>query len=453
MAQCYITFYHNNDTNLKGRLRNRTDFCQQRVTQPLSSLLTLICTVKLMKRNHVKLTVTTLFLIIAFTAAPTTAAARTPTQQQIPDAVTRGVTWLASVQNQENSPFWTSFGQEYYESIEGLLDGGWGITLNDYGLPYPHSSTMDTAMAIIGFAFANVPGTAPLIETAADWLVENQNSDGSWSWEYIIASKEFQGLPNLVSTYMGTMGLMFASPFVVPEKAQTYIYRVADALNWIVGARNSEGVWGFSPFLLQQSDTLITGVTTSTLCLAKLNGLQVNGMDEAIEAGVNYILETQEKTGGWKNNRGSWSSWVQQMQGQAPRPYPTTECLIALLRFQTLVKAGEFSAGWNRQLQSSIVHGLQWVGAHNLDDLNQFKQTRDVVDTLVVFEFAKQLGAHISWQRYTGELANAVDWVINTQGDLSNPSDWGWGQTGLSGMDTIFDTAFAAASLAGWLNN
>jgi squalene-hopene/tetraprenyl-beta-curcumene cyclase len=205
-------------------------------------------------------------------------------------AIDRAVQWIATMQCQPGG--WAAFDLDN--------DQDW---LND--IPYGDLRAMidpNTAdvtarvLEMVGRLDASMLAsriTAPQLERALDYVMDEQEADGSWFGRWG------------VNYIYGTSGVLAALAVIAPDRFRTQIQR---ATNWLTSVQNSDGGWGET--CESYKDVRLKGKGDSTpsqtawaligLIAAVESGGRVDRV--RLDRGVQWLLETQRSDGTWNED-------------------------------------------------------------------------------------------------------------------------------------------------------
>jgi squalene-hopene/tetraprenyl-beta-curcumene cyclase len=181
--------------------------------------------------------------------------------------------------------------------------GGWGaFDLNNQQnwlnyLPYADLKAMIdpntadvTARVLEMLGVSSVTMAEERIKRAIAYLEREQEADGSWFGRWG------------VNYIYGTSGVLSALAALTPK---THHYQLKKAAQWLVTIQNADGGWGETCFSYNDPSLKGQGDSTASQTAWALIGLLATGeatgnfAREAIEKGVNYLINTQKEDGRW----------------------------------------------------------------------------------------------------------------------------------------------------------
>ncbi len=258
------------------------------------------------KKTVRKLIIVLAVLAVFISMQPAQAKTNETPQQQnaIPESIEAGVTWLISVQNQQNSTFWQSFGQEYYQSIEGLLDGGWGFLPGGFPNVMFESDTLITASALWGLCASlsygyEVAGQKAAVKRGVTYLLDQQERRGSWFSPLLNATAP-EGVPSwqlgeYARTYSTTRAvdclisfktLVKAGVFRLSWRDQAQLQiSIRDGLRWVEW-HNLKGL-GFTKATRDVADGIVVFED------AVKAGINVNWAEKQLGKALDWLINTQ----------------------------------------------------------------------------------------------------------------------------------------------------------------
>lgn len=200
------------------------------------------------------------------------------------NALRRSIRWVTAMQNR---------------------DGGWGAfdVNNDRELftrvPFAdHNAMIDpstpdiTARVLEMYGRLGVSHKHPAVERGLDFLWKNQEPDGSWIGRW--------GVNYIYGTWQVLVGLNAVG-------ISTLDHRVERAANWLIKTQQECGGWGETPRSYDEPHLRGQGEPTASQTAWALMGLCAAGEQnsEAVERGVQYLLNTQLADGTWEE--GPWT--------------------------------------------------------------------------------------------------------------------------------------------------
>jgi squalene-hopene/tetraprenyl-beta-curcumene cyclase len=129
-------------------------------------------------------------------------------------------------------------------------------------------------------------GSEPRVRKAVDWLLREQEADGSWFGRW--------GANHLYGTGAALPALIRAG--VAPSHLA-----IRRAAAWLEACQNEDGGWGED--LRSYAEAAQRGRGTSTAsqtAWALLALLAADGASDAIERGIRWLVRTQREDGGWE---------------------------------------------------------------------------------------------------------------------------------------------------------
>lgn len=195
------------------------------------------------------------------------------------NALRRSIRWVTAMQNR---------------------DGGWGAfdVNNDRELftrvPFAdHNAMIDpstpdiTGRVLEMYGRLGISRKHPAVERGIDFLWQTQESDGSWIGRW--------GVNYLYGTWQVLVGLNAVG-------ISTLDHRVCRAANWLMKTQQACGGWGETPRSYDEPHLRGQGEPTASQTAWALMGLCAAGEQdsEAVERGVQYLLNTQLSDGTWE---------------------------------------------------------------------------------------------------------------------------------------------------------
>jgi squalene-hopene/tetraprenyl-beta-curcumene cyclase len=211
--------------------------------------------------------------------------AQLPNERLKQAAIARTVNWIASMQCQAGG--WAAFDLDNNQDWLNQLPYGDLKAMID-----PNTADV-TARVLEMLGWCNLSIDANQTARAIDYLIREQEADGSWFGRWG------------VNYIYGTSGALSALALIAP---QTHSRRIERGAAWLVGCQNSDGGWGETCRSYDSPALKGQGTSTASQTAWALIGLMAAGeapgkfASEAIERGVNYLLNTQRSDGTWNES-------------------------------------------------------------------------------------------------------------------------------------------------------
>jgi squalene-hopene/tetraprenyl-beta-curcumene cyclase len=198
--------------------------------------------------------------------------------QPVLASISRGVRWIAGMQNRDGG--WGAFDRDNDREIFTR------VPFADHNAMIDPSTADLTARVLEMFAGLAMTTEHPIARRALDFIWKNQEADhcwfGRWGVNYIYGT--WQTLVGLLS-----VGVPSADP------------RLRRAVAWLKTHQHESGGWGESVASYDDPRLRGQGKPTASQTAWALLGLCAAGEIDsaAVEAGVQYLLDTQRDDGGW----------------------------------------------------------------------------------------------------------------------------------------------------------
>jgi squalene-hopene/tetraprenyl-beta-curcumene cyclase len=178
-------------------------------------------------------------------------------------------------------------------------DGGWGafdinnnhlylnnIPFADHGALLDPSTSDLTARCISLLSFLGYGPDFPPIAKALGFLRKQQEKCGAWFGRWG------------VNYLYGTCSVLMALRQLGEDMKQPYIQK---AVSWLKSVQNQNNGWGESCHTYEDPGLAGRGASTASQTAWALLGLMAAGevKNAAVQRGINYLLNTQNKYGGW----------------------------------------------------------------------------------------------------------------------------------------------------------
>ena len=241
------------------------------------------------------------------------------------ESIARGREWIDGMQSRNGG--WGAFDAD---NTSGYLNN---IPFADHGalLDPP---TVDVSARCVGMmAQLGEPTDSPRMRKAVQYLVDEQEPDGSWYGRW--------GVNYVYGTWSALCALNAAG---MDPRSST----VRRAVSWLVAVQNADGGWGedCDSYLVDRRGYAAAGSTPSQTAWALL-GLMAAGEVEhrAVARGIRYLSDTQNEDGLWSQD--SYTG------GGFPRVfylryhgYPKYFPLWALARYRNLKRSNDPRVAW-----------------------------------------------------------------------------------------------------------
>ncbi|MEL6930599.1 MAG: squalene--hopene cyclase, partial [Cyanobacteria bacterium J06600_6] len=207
-------------------------------------------------------------------------------ERQKQKAIARCLNWIASMQckpggwaafDLDNDQDWIN--QVPYGDLKAMID--------------PNTADV-TARVLEMLGECNLGMDDSRVQKAIAYLAQEQESDGSWFGRWG------------VNYIYGTSGVLAALSLIAPMRCQSLIERGA---NWLVSCQNADGGWGETCASYDDENLKGTGISTASQTswallgiMAAKSGIQF-AADQAIERGIEYLLNTQQPGGTWDEDQ------------------------------------------------------------------------------------------------------------------------------------------------------
>ena len=181
-----------------------------------------------------------------------------------------------SMQNRDGG--WPAFEKNVDNELLNLLpiEGG------KFLLTDPSSADLTGRTLEFLGGYTNLPKNHDVMKRGVDWLVHNQEEDGSWYGRW--------GICYIYGTWAAITGLIAAG--VSPESPT-----IQKAVNWLLAIQNHDGGWGESCKSDLASKYVPLGSSNITQTAWALDALiaVADKVTPEINAGISYLLETYNK--------------------------------------------------------------------------------------------------------------------------------------------------------------
>ena len=190
----------------------------------------------------------------------------------------RALDWLLTMQNADGG--WASFDRG--------CDKEWltYIPFADHNAMIDPSTTDITARVVLALADLSVDRQGPEVRRAVEFLLAEQEPDGSWYGRW--------GCNYLYGTWLALSALeAIGEPMRAPWAVR--------AAEWIRSCQNADGGWGELPASYADPSLKGQGPSTPAQTAWALMGLLACGdhASEAVTAGIDHLLTSQREDGGW----------------------------------------------------------------------------------------------------------------------------------------------------------
>jgi squalene-hopene/tetraprenyl-beta-curcumene cyclase len=191
--------------------------------------------------------------------------------------IKRAINWLLAMQSKDGG--WAAFD----------VDNNWEFLSS---VPFAdHNAMLDptcpdiTGRVLEALAACGLPHQHPAIRRGVDFLVRNQEADGSWYGRW--------GVDYIYGTFLTLRGLQA----VGESDREAHVLRAGE---WLRSIQNADGGWGESCASYDQHTYVPAASTPSQTAWAVL-GLIAGGdtTSSSLQKGVEHLMETQRDGGGW----------------------------------------------------------------------------------------------------------------------------------------------------------
>jgi squalene-hopene/tetraprenyl-beta-curcumene cyclase len=202
-----------------------------------------------------------------------------PERKRKEAAIDRGIRWLEGMQSSNGG--WGAFDKDNTRRIVNE------IPFCDFGEVIDPPSEDVTAHVVEALSLLGRRETAA-VRRGIEYLRREQRRGGSWFGRWG------------VNHIYGTGGVLPALHVAGEDVSRPYVRRAA---RWLAEYQNTDGGWGESCASYGDQSAIGRGPSTASQTAWGLMGLMAAGGDqatEAVERGVRYLVERQEKDGEWE---------------------------------------------------------------------------------------------------------------------------------------------------------
>lgn len=193
-------------------------------------------------------------------------------------AISRGAQWIVGMQNRDGG--WGAF------DCDNTREVFTRVPFADHNAMIDPSTADLTARVLEMFGHLGMTPEHPIARRAIDFLWQEQEKDYCWFGRW--------GVNYIYGTWQTLVGL--AAIGVAPSDA-----RIRRAVAWLKMHQYDSGGWGESPRSYEEPRTRGQGTPTPSQTAWAILGLCAAGESQsaAVEAGVQYLLDTQKDDGTW----------------------------------------------------------------------------------------------------------------------------------------------------------
>ena len=245
-------------------------------------------------------------------------------------SVSRGLRWLAQVQN---------------------YDGSW--SLSDYDQSHRKDNEGDaaaTSLALLPFLGAGQTHEFGIyrrvVARGLTWLIENQKSDGDLRINF----------PGQAGMYAHGQATIVLCEALAMTGDQRFKAPAEKAIRFIEKAQNRRGGWRYTPG--QSGDTSMLGWQLMALQSARAGNLGIeidNATFELADYYLDQAIDRKRRTTGSMKNMPLGSLYVYRPgEGESPTPSMTAEAILCRMYL-----------GWQRN-DPRVIEAVRWLIEHNL---------------------------------------------------------------------------------------
>jgi sporulenol synthase len=195
---------------------------------------------------------------------------------RIHQAWDKGVLWVLSMQNNDGG--WPAFEKNVDNQLLNLLP----IEGSKFLLTDPSSADLTGRTLEFLGGYTNLPKNHDVMKRGVEWLIHNQEEDGSWygRWGICYIYGTWAAITGLIAS-----GVSLGSPTI--QKAK----------NWLLAIQNSDGGWGESCKSDLASEYVPLGASNITQTAWALDALIAvsDKVTPQINAGISNLLEASNK--------------------------------------------------------------------------------------------------------------------------------------------------------------
>jgi squalene-hopene/tetraprenyl-beta-curcumene cyclase len=195
-----------------------------------------------------------------------------PEPERVHQAIDRGVAWIEGMRSSDGG--WGAFDADNCRAL--VRD----LPFCDFGEVIDPPSADVTAHAVEMLAATGRPA-----QSGVDWLLENQEADGSWFGRW--------GVNHVYGT--GAVVPALTAAGVSPGD-----HRIRRAVRWLEDHQNADGGWGEDCRSYDDPAWIGHGESTASQTAWALLALHAAGEDSlAVRRGLKWIVENQRPDGTW----------------------------------------------------------------------------------------------------------------------------------------------------------